>query len=80
MKSLREQLQALQTEEIMNKLIDNSIEDKIRTGTYTPKEEWSHGSEEMIRSFSRCAIEHQFKQASLLLETIEKFKLNSDLS
>ena len=63
MKHLREQLQALQTEEVVNKLIDKSIEDKIKTGTYSPKEEWSPGSEEMIRSFSRCAIDHQFEQA-----------------
>ena len=76
MKSLIEQLQDLQTEEIIEKLIDLSIEDKIKNGTYTPKEEWSHGSEEMIRSFSRCAIEHQFSQATLLLKTIEDFKFN----
>ena len=63
MKHLREQLQALQTEEVVNKLIDKSIEDKIKTGIYSPKEEWSPGSEEMIRSFSRCAIDHQFEQA-----------------
>ena len=37
MKHLREQLQALQTEEVVNKLIDKSIEDKIKTGIYSRK-------------------------------------------
>lgn len=80
MKHLREQLLALHTEEVMNKLIDDSIEDKIKTGIYSPKEEWSYGSEEMIKSFARCAIDHQFKQALTLLETIEKFKLNGEIA
>lgn len=80
MKHLREQLQALQTEEVVNKLIDKSIEDKIKTGTYSPKEEWSPGSEEIIRSFSRCAIDHQFEQSLTLLKTIEKFELNGEIA
>lgn len=80
MKHLKEQLLKLHTPQIVDKIIEEEIQCKIKTGVYSPKEEWSPGSEEMIKSFARCAVDHQFKQAITLLETIEKFELNGEIA
>ncbi len=73
MQTLISQIQTYQSDtNLINKLVDKEIEYRIQKGIYEPKDQWSPGSEPMIRSFIECSLNHTFKQSIKLLQDIEE--------
>ena len=58
-------------EKLINKLVEESIQYKIDSGIYPPKDEWSVGSNAMIVNTTKANINHKFNEAILLLKMIE---------
>lgn len=59
---------------IIEALVDKSIQDQIQKGFYPPIEEWSTGSELMIKSFKRATVLHSFQQSISFLESLHALK------
>lgn len=56
---------------LVNKLVEESIQYKINSGIYPPRNKWSIGSNNMIINNTRTVINHKFNEAILLLKSIE---------
>lgn len=60
------------SKEIYEKLINQKIENYIKTGIYKyPYSEWMEVDKKMIRNMIRYQIDHSFKQALNLLQDIK---------
>lgn len=58
-------------EKLINKLVEESIQYKINSGIYPPRNKWSIGYNNMIINNTRTVINHKFDAAILLLKSIE---------
>lgn len=56
-------------------LVEQEIDYRIQTGLYPPREEWSHGSYDMIRSNIESSLNHTFTQSINLLQKIQSLAL-----
>ena len=58
-------------------LVDLEIDSRIKSGLYPPKDEWSSGSYDMIKTCILSTIDHKFNQILTLQEGIEKYENHS---